>query len=394
MSQELINLNADLKRLRDEGYEISIVNNHLLMRHVPYVTQDKQIEFGVLVSELTLAGDNTVRPATHVIYFAGSIPCDKHGMPLNKIINGTNVSSVIGDVAAQFSFSSKPQCGYYSDYYEKLSTYAKILAYQARAIRPNVTAKTFRITASNDNDAVFKYLDTATSRADITEISNKLKQDRIAIIGLGGTGSYVLDFLAKMPVKEIHLYDDKVLLSHNAFRSPGCSSIAQLRKQPKKVAHYKRVYSHLHNGIIAHPKKVTSRNAYKFKGFDFVFLCIDDNVSRFQIVKKLNQYGIPFIDVGMGLEKCNDSIMGQVRTTFCQPLCKGHADKRIPMSEGAAGDDLYNSNIQCVELNAKNAAEAVIRWKKFCGFYLDLEQEHHSVYSIDGNHTLNEEKAS
>lgn len=41
--------------------------------------------------------------------------------------------------------------------------------------------------------------------------------------------------------------------------------------------------------------------------------------------------------------------------------------------------------------NALNAAMAVIRWKKLCGFYLDLEGEHHSVYVIDGNHLLNED---
>ena len=31
---------------------------------------------------------------------------------------------------------------------------------------------------------------------------------KVAVIGLGGTGSYLLDALAKCPVAEIHLYDD------------------------------------------------------------------------------------------------------------------------------------------------------------------------------------------
>jgi hypothetical protein len=40
----------------------------------------------------------------------------------------------------------------------------------------------------------------------------KLELGKIAIIGLGGTGSYVLDLAAKTPVKEIHLFDgDKFL---------------------------------------------------------------------------------------------------------------------------------------------------------------------------------------
>jgi hypothetical protein len=43
------------------------------------------------------------------------------------------------------------------------------------------------------------------------------------------------------------------------------------------------------------------------------------------------------------------------------------------------------------DLNALNAALAVIRWKKLFGFYSDLEEEHHSVYVIDGNSIANED---
>jgi hypothetical protein len=45
------------------------------------------------------------------------------------------------------------------------------------------------------------------------------------------------------------------------------------------------------------------------------------------------------------------------------------------------------------DLNALNACLAVIRWKRLYGFYRDLEGEHHSLYTIDGNHLLNEDHA-
>jgi tRNA A37 threonylcarbamoyladenosine dehydratase len=47
----------------------------------------------------------------------------------------------------------------------------------------------------------------AASRAGITAISARLSMFRIAIVGLGGTGSYVLDLVAKSAVREIHLFD-------------------------------------------------------------------------------------------------------------------------------------------------------------------------------------------
>ncbi|MGB7493085.1 MAG: hypothetical protein WBW05_01660, partial [Candidatus Acidiferrum sp.] len=56
------------------------------------------------------------------------------------------------------------------------------------------------------------------------------------------------------------------------------------------------------------------------------------------------------------------------------------------------GDDDYNRNIQIADLNALNAALAVIKWKKLFGFYRDLKFEHHSQFSIDTNLLLNEDR--
>ena len=39
MSHSLISRSPDLKRLRDDGYEVDVQSDHLLMKHVPYVTE-------------------------------------------------------------------------------------------------------------------------------------------------------------------------------------------------------------------------------------------------------------------------------------------------------------------------------------------------------------------
>ena len=53
MSQQLINLSPDLKRLRDEGIEIEIKDAYLLIHHVPYLNSASEIKYGILVSDLT-----------------------------------------------------------------------------------------------------------------------------------------------------------------------------------------------------------------------------------------------------------------------------------------------------------------------------------------------------
>ena len=44
-------------------------------------------------------------------------------------------------------------------------------------------------------------------------------------------------------------------------------------------------------------------------------------------------------------------------------------------------------------MNALNAALAVIKWKKLFGFYRDLENEHFSAYTLDGDSIVNENHA-
>jgi len=68
-----------------------------------------------------------------------------------------------------------------------------------------------------------------------------------------------------------------------------------------------------------------------------------------------------------------------------------HARTRI--SSGGEADDPYVQNIQIAELNALNAALAVIKWKKLLGFYRDEEAEHNTLYVIGGNELINGEAA-
>ena len=61
MSQLQINLNPDLKKLRDEGFEVHVTSNHLIIRNVPYVNSQKEVKFGSLISELSRKADGSPR---------------------------------------------------------------------------------------------------------------------------------------------------------------------------------------------------------------------------------------------------------------------------------------------------------------------------------------------
>lgn len=74
MSRRLISLSPDLTRLREDGYDLDIRNGYLLVQDVPYVGAGAQVKRGVLVSNLDLAGDGTVRPQDHTMKFIGEFP--------------------------------------------------------------------------------------------------------------------------------------------------------------------------------------------------------------------------------------------------------------------------------------------------------------------------------
>ena len=215
--------------------------------------------------------------------------------------------------------------------------------------------------------------------------SAKLALNGIAIVGLGGTGSYVLDFVAKTPVAQIHLIDGDVFNTHNAFRAPGAPSIEELRLQPYKVEHFKSIYSKMHKGIVAHPEHVDESNVERLlRGIQFVFVCVDKAKPKALLLRKLEEYGIPFVDVGMGLFVKDAMLGGILRVTTSTPQQRAHVQARIPCSEEEAENE-YDKNIQIADLNAFNAVLAVVKWKKLFGFYADLEREHYSSYTVETN---------
>lgn len=68
----------------------------------------------------------------------------------------------------------------------------------AQSIDPNATAKIFAVIEPAESESVFNYLDTASSRAGINLVRRKLELGKIGIVGVGGTGCYVLDWSLKL----------------------------------------------------------------------------------------------------------------------------------------------------------------------------------------------------
>lgn len=385
MLPQLISRSPDLKQLADDGYELSITGGQLVVSNVPYVSKDKTVKRAALVSELTLNGDKTLPPSTHVIKFTGEQPCDQNGKQLANMVHSSANEAIGEGIIATRSFSCKPAGGQkYLDYCQKITTYVAMMSVHAEQIAPGSTARTYAVTEIDEPDTPFKYLDNASGLSGISEMTDRVAGQKVGIIGLGGTGSYLLDLVAKTAVGEIHLFDGDELIQHNAFRCPGSVSVETLRKRPKKVEYYVDVYATFRKGLIAHPEFITERNLADLNSLDFVFLCIDSGCAKQAIVDHLEAKEKSFIDVGMGIEATEGALRGIIRTTSSTPEDREQFRRSVHFSEGTE-DNAYTRNIQVAELNALNACLAVIKWKKINGIYADLECEMNSNYTVDGN---------
>jgi hypothetical protein len=382
MSQPPVNPSPDIVRLINEGYEVEIRGAFLLVSHVPYVDANKTVQYGTLVSPLKIAVDRIEPPENHLVHFIGSHPCFKDGTLIRQIAYQSGTHQLAEGLVVHHAFSNKPPGGY-PDYYQKMTRYIEVISAQAKAIDPTATAMTFRVIESKPEESVFYYLDTNSARAEIGAISAKLKGRKIGIVGLGGTGSYILDLVAKTPVDEIHLFDGDEFAQHNAFRAPGAPTVEQLRTPPRKVRYFAEIYSRMRRGIHAHPEFITAANVVQLAAMDFVFVSLDDGPAKKIVIEFLEANGKSFIDVGMGVNVGDNHLLGILRTTTSTPEKRDHLRKLVSFDIGR--DDAYSSNIQIAELNMLNAAFAVIKWKKLCGFYQDLNHEFNCTYSINVN---------
>jgi molybdopterin/thiamine biosynthesis adenylyltransferase len=220
----------------------------------------------------------------------------------------------------------------------------------------------------------------SASRAEITDLAQKFAGDDVAVIGLGGTGSYLLDFLVKTRSPSIRGFDPDVFYVHNAFRSPGLIPAEDYGRSKAEV--YQARHDNFRNGLIIHRKFIDESSADDLAGVTFAFVCVDKGTSRKGIFDLLLTLGIPFIDVGMGLRRQNGPLSGMQRVTYYSKDNGTKVRQMCLADEADDPDDIYRTNIQIGELNALNACLAVIKFKQLRGFYHKAESPYHLLFDI------------
>ena len=104
---------------------------------------------------------------------------------------------------------------------EKDATASDLVHRYAKHIVGAVWAAGRTETASPGNPNPFKIPYTFEARAGMFRSKTRFAINALQSIGLGGTGAYTLDLIAKTPVAEIHTLDNDHMDWHNFIRAPG-----------------------------------------------------------------------------------------------------------------------------------------------------------------------------
>ena len=113
-------------------------------------------------------------------------------------------------------------------------------------------------------------------------------------------------------------------------------------------------------------------------------MSVDKGAARAEIFSLLIKLKIPFIDVGLGLDKDSGPISGMARVTYFSESNYDEVLNQKLATLSDIPDDIYKSNIQISELNALNASIAVIKYKQVREFYADEESFYHILFTLDG----------
>jgi hypothetical protein len=369
----LASRNPYVQDLHELGYDADFVGGYFALYGLPYLDQDGALQHGDIFTPVNLGAESVIEPTgTHQVWWRGGKPHGPGGIELG--ISPTDAAvQIVDGVMTNLAFSLKlldasQQKREYVSFQEKIETYLDVIVRPAMAAHPVASPLRGIERRAQEQGSPLRWPDTMSANYGINDVADKLRGKKVALIGLGGTGSCVLDFIARTHLDGMVLFDGDKVHVHTLFRIPGMLGKSAIGKP--KVEALALHYDAWHAGITPVAERITAENVEQLRGFDFVFVAVDDGPSRRFIVDWLSTADIPFVDCGMGLDRSfGKTLNGMVRVTGTDSAAYERTVDTPYLPTVNPKDAEYRKQAQIIELNALNASLAVIRFKQHFGLY-------------------------
>jgi len=229
----------------------------------------------------------------------------------------------------------------------------------------------------------------------------ELANCRVAILGLGGIGSLVAEYLARLGVRHFCLVDDDRIEKSNLSRVVG-ASMWDARKETAKINIAKR------NILRANPRAqiqlikndiAKDSVAKELVACDYLFLAADSMRARLVFNALVHQYLIPGVQLGSKIRSSSNGMLVDVMSAN-RPVrpgigclwCNQLIDMNILAKEAKTDEErkaqaygVEEENPSVISLNAISAAHAV---NDFLLDYLNLRPEPELLH-YEESHFLN-----
>ena len=351
------------------GWAIEVGQNRISVKGVPYRKNDGEAGTCQLLVEtqddgLTMRAPENGSGASHAAVLIGVSEGRAYqatGEPVGNVLWTDNTNQCV--------ISIKRDEGEYLNAWHALFVYTATVAGEVG------------LEERDQVERIFKFEIDGEDSREMGAWRNRARGQRVAIVGLGGVGLWVLDLMSKTYVNEIRIWDGDVIEGRNLLRAPGWASQDAIGKN--KAQYFGEHYQQMREGISIHAEYWQADDHEEaFRDLDFVFVAIDKEETRTTLCERLEQMRIPFIDVGMGIELKQ----GQVRGS-CQVFFTGEDPERwrigIPTIEGVGEKDYYD--LQLADMGALNAALAVGMWRRHIGQYEAEEKDWLIRYFMESN---------
>lgn len=354
------------------GWTIEAHPNQISVGGVPYRKEDGesgrcQISVDTEDDGLSMRAPENGQGATHAARLSGV----SGGYAYQA--SGERVGNVLWtDETSACVISIKLDEGEYVNAWHALLVYAARVAGEVGAERRSYVQRPFKFDIlGEDSKEMGDWRDRETGQ-------------RVGIVGLGGVGLWILDLMSKTDVTEIRIWDGDEIEGRNLLRAPGWASQDAIGRN--KAEYFGERYGEMRTGISIiseywNPDDPTNA----FQGLTFVFVAIDKASTRSALCETLEQIGVPFVDVGMGIERRQGRVRGS-----CQVFFSGQDSSRwrkgIPTAEGAGDSDYYE--LQLADMGALNAALAVGTWRRYMEQYEEEEKDWLVRYLLESNELL------
>ena len=215
-----------------------------------------------------------------------------------------------------------------------------------------------------------------------------LSKSKVAVVGLGGIGSLVAEYLARLGIGHLVLVDPDRIESSNLSRVVGATTLDVKSEQYKTEIASRHMYESTDRlKIDTFPGDATQSSvAWKLRDCDYIFLAADSMRARLLVNAITHQYLIPAVQLGV---KIRSKVSGEIEEAMCAVRhlrpgkgclwCNGLIDTAQLAIEAKTDeqreDQAYGvrePNPSVITMNAVSASHAV---NEFLFDFLDLRPE-------------------